>query len=536
MGWQRLISVETDRGAFVAYFLGAVVPLGIMGFALGRYTTLHAGPLGGDVGYAPLQPVHLLGLFAGISVLSLACFVLLRRLVRRAVEETSLLGKFDTVTGLPNRRFFQDRAEQARLRAVRDKGLFAICFIDLDSFKAVNDRHGRKTGDDLLCEVAKRLVGSVRLSDSIARLDRESANLGVARLGGDEFTLLLTGISEAADVDRIARRVLNALRAPLQVAGQELLVTASLGVAIYPFDGDSVETLLRSADAAMYCAKEHGRNNCKFFSASMNDKFERKLGLEDRLRGALSRDELSVHYQPLRHVETGRVVAAEALVRWTDSELGTVPPAEFIPVAENAGLVDQLGEWVLRTASAQSRAWQTAGLQPIRMAVNVSGHQVRKAAFVEKVTQVLQETGLSAAHLELEITESTIMQDDEQIDAAFEALGHLGIGLALDDFGTGYSSLTYLRRFPITRVKIDRSFVKGIPGDAKNLAVSAAIISMAHHLKISVVAEGVETEEQVQSLSELGCEELQGFLFSPPVPANEFVRFLEPGKPEEPES
>jgi EAL domain-containing protein (putative c-di-GMP-specific phosphodiesterase class I) len=313
-------------------------------------------------------------------------------------------------------------------------------------------------------------------------------------------------------------------------------VTASVGIAIYPFDGDTVETLLKSADTAMYCAKELGRNNCKFFSASMNDESERKRGLEERLRGALSRDALSVHYQPLRNVETGRVVGAEALVRWTDSELGSVSPAEFIPVAEDAGLIEPIGEWVLRTAAAQSRAWQAAGLEPIRIAVNVSGHQVRKAGFVEKVALVLQETGLSAAHLELEITESTIMQDDELIDASFKALGDMGIGLALDDFGTGYSSLTYLRRFPITRVKIDRSFVEGIPNDAKNLAVSAAIISMAHHLMMSVVGEGVETEEQAQSLSELGCEELQGFLFSPAVPADEFVRFLEPEKPEEPES
>ena len=338
---------------------------------------------------------------------------------------------------------------------------------------------------------------------------------------------MLTGISDALDVDRIARRMLEALRAPFRVADRELFVTASLGIAIYPLDGDSVETLLKNADTAMYCAKQLGRNNFQFFSASMNDTSRRKLELEERLRGALSRDELSVHYQPVRDVETGHVVAAEALVRWEDPEIGPVSPDEFIPVAEDAGLIDALGEGVLRAACAQSRAWQAAGLHPIRMAVNVSGHQVQRSGFVEKVAQILQETGLSPAHLELEITESTIMHDDERIDAEFAALDDMGITLALDDFGTGYSSLTYLRRFPISRIKIDRSFVDGIPYDSENLAVSAAIISMAHHLAMTVVGEGVETQEQAQCLRELGCDELQGYLFSPAVPAREFVRFLD---------
>jgi diguanylate cyclase (GGDEF)-like protein len=527
-----LTSGDPDRGAFVAYFLGAVVPLAALAFVIGRYTTLRIGMLGQDLGYAPLGPLDLLALFASISSLSLACFFLLRKLVKRSIEENRRLAQFDTLTGLPNRNLFKDRTEQALLYARREGTLLATCFLDLDGFKRVNDLLGHAVGDELLRGVANRLVGIVRLSDSVARGEEKGLKMGVARLGGDEFTLLLTGISDASGADRAAQRVVEAMRAPFQVAGHELVVTASLGIAIYPVDGDNVETLLMNADTAMYCAKDQGRNNFQFFSASMNDHSRRKLELEARLRGALSRDDFSVHYQPVRDARTGQVVAAEALIRWADPELGVISPAEFIPVAEDSGLIDSIGEWVLRTACAQSRAWQACGLQPIRMAVNLSGHQVRQAGFVESVARVLQETKLSAAHLELEITESTIMQDDEQTDSAFQALADMGIGLALDDFGTGYSSLTYLRRFPISRVKIDRSFVEGIPNDAENLAVTAAIIAMAHHLLKQVVGEGVETQEQAHSLCELGCDELQGYLVSPAVPAAQFLRFLDTVKTE----
>ena len=522
-----LTSGDPDRGTFVSYFLGAVIPLAALGYMIGRYTALNAGVLSEGLGFAPLDPAQLLGLFIGISCLSLACFFLLRKLVKHSIEVNRQLAQFDSLTGLPNRRLFRDRAEQVRLHARRERTLFAICFLDLDAFKRVNDTLGHTVGDALLCEVAKRLVGMVRFSDTITHADNNESQLGVARLGGDEFTLLLSGISDAHGADRAARRVLEALRAPFDVAGRELVVTASLGISIYPTDGEDVETLLKNADTAMYCAKELGRNNLKFYSESMNTESERKLDLEERLRKASSRNELSVSYQPVRDAETGRVIAAEALVRWKNAELGPISPEEFIPIAEDAGMIDSLGEWVLRTACAQARAWQDDGFRPIRMAVNVSGHQVRKSNFVEMVREALQETGLSAEQLDLEITESTIMQEDKLIDAAFEELDNMGVGLTLDDFGTGYSSLTYLRRFPITRVKIDRSFVEGIPENAENLAVSGAIISMAHHLLMSVVGEGVETEEQAQSLRELGCEELQGFLFSPPVPAPEFLQFLD---------
>jgi diguanylate cyclase (GGDEF)-like protein len=494
---------------------------------VGRYTSLRAWVLDEDRGLAPLDPNHLLGLFISIAGLSLACFLLLRRLVRHSIEENRQLAQFDTLTGLPNRRLFKDRAEQALEHAKRDGTLFATCFLDLDAFKRVNDTLGHSAGDELLAEVANRLTHLIRRTDSITRADENNATIGVARLGGDEFTLLLTGITNALDADRITRRVLEALRAPFLVGDHQLFLTVSIGTAIYPFDGDDIETLLKNADTAMYHAKEQGRNNCKFFSSTMNDVSKRKLDLEERLRGALVENALSVHYQPVREAESGRVVAAEALIRWHDPEIGWISPEEFIPVAEDSGLIDHVGDWVLETVCKQSRSWREAGFEPIRIAVNVSGHQVRKSGFVDKVRTTLHASGLSAAEIELEITESTIMQDDKMIDDAFSALHDIGISLALDDFGTGYSSLTYLRRFPISRVKIDRSFVDGIPDDRDNLALTAAIISMAHHLMMLVVGEGVETEDQAQSLRELGCEELQGYLFSPPVPPEDFIRFLE---------
>jgi diguanylate cyclase (GGDEF)-like protein len=522
-----LTSGDPDRGTFVAYFLGGIVPLIGLGYMLGRFTDLRAGPLEAGLGWAPLDSSQLLGLFASIAALSLACFFLLRQLVRNSILQNRRLSQFDTLTGLPNRRLFKDRAEQALLRARRERALFALCFLDLDSFKRVNDTLGHEAGDRLLTEVSRRLQSLIRSTDTVTRLDEADEEIRVARLGGDEFTLLLTGIENAIDADRITRRVLEAFRAPFMIDDHELFVTVSIGTAIYPFDGEEIDTLLKNADTAMYHAKEEGRNNCKFFSNSMNEESARKLDLEERLRGAIASDALSIHFQPIRELESGRVVAAEALIRWQDSELGWIPPDEFIPVAEDSGLIDSIGDWVLATACRTAQDWVDRGFEPIRLSVNVSGHQVRKAEFVDKVRNVLDDSLFSPASLELEITESTIMQDDKQIDEAFECLHEMGIGLALDDFGTGYSSLTYLRRFPISRVKIDRSFVEGIPQDSENLALTAAIISMAHHLTMLVVGEGVETEDQAQSLRELGCEEIQGYLFSKPVSPDAFEPFLE---------
>ncbi len=330
----------------------------------------------------------------------------------------------------------------------------------------------------------------------------------------------------------VAKRALDSLTTPFTLEGQTILVSASVGIAVYPLDGDDAETLLRNADTAMYQAKAIGSNNCQFYTPRMNSALLRNLQLGGLLSQALERGALSLRYQPLRDARSGRLVAAEALLRWEDQELGSISPDEFIPVAEETGLIHPIGEWVLRTACVQSRSWRDAGYHPIRMAVNLSGQQLRRGTFADLVVQILRETGASADDLDLEITESTIMQDDLVTAKALTTLHAAGVGLTLDDFGTGYSSLSYLRRFPIDRVKIDRSFVAGSIANPDDAALTAAIIAMAHSLRLSVVAEGVETLEQAELLRQRGCDELQGYLFSRPVLAEQFVDFLEREKEE----
>jgi diguanylate cyclase (GGDEF)-like protein len=471
-------------------------------------------------------------LVGSICVLSLTSCFMLRRLVLQAIEKSRVLAYFDNLTGLPNRQLFTDRLERALVHARRHDRLVAICFLDLDGFKRVNDTLGHSIGDRLLCQVAQRLMKGVRLGDFVGRLHSDESPVAVSRLGGDEFTFVLREISKAQDAGRVADRVLDALRKPFVVDGHEVTATASIGIAVFPHNGEDAETLLRNADTAMYWAKDRGRNNCQFYAKSMNDAAKRKLDLEHRLRRALECHEFSLYYQPLRDARSGALTGAEALLRWEEPELGPVSPVEFVPVAEETGLIVPLGEWVLRTACAQSQAWQAAGYRPIRMAVNLSGRQIRQPTLVDMVARVLQESGLSPAQLELEITESTIMQDDDVTITAFRELNEMGVGLALDDFGTGYSSLSYLRRFPMGRVKIDRAFVSGIPTNPDDAALAAAVIAMAHSLRLLVVAEGVETREQAEFLRESGCDELQGYLISPAVPSEEFVRFLDSEKPE----
>jgi diguanylate cyclase (GGDEF)-like protein len=520
-----LLSHAPDRGAFVAYFLGAVVPLIGLGLAMEHYGLASLSPLVDS--YAKLRAPWVAALFGFISLLSLSCFFMLRYLVGRALEENRNLAYYDSLTGLPNRRMYKDRLEQALLHASRHGGSVAVCFLDLDGFKRVNDTLGHSGGDRLLREVAERLLASVRQTDSVTRVGAAQPDASISRLGGDEFTFLLSRIADPKDASVVARRVLSALSLPFHLDGHEIFATASIGIAVSPMDGDDVDTLLANADTAMYCAKDRGRNNHQFYSTAMNEANERKIEVERCLRRALEQDQLSLHYQPLRAATTATTTAAEALLRWNDPELGSVAPTEFIPIAEAAGLISNIGSWVLRTACRQARAWQREGYRPIRISVNVSGHQLKQPDFVDDLRRVLEESELDAACLELELTESAIMRDDDATNDVVRRIGDLGIGLALDDFGTGYSSLSHLRRFAIDRVKIDRSFVSGIPGDADDMAVTMAIVAMAHHLLLEVVAEGVETEAQAQSLRELECEELQGYLFSPAVPAAEFVRFLE---------
>jgi diguanylate cyclase (GGDEF)-like protein len=445
---------------------------------------------------------------------------------QQAEERIRDLAYYDALTGLPNRQLFQERLRRSLEWAQRNREHVGLLFLDLDRFKQVNDTLGHTAGDELLRKVSDRMHNSVRLGDYVARPDRRAPKGEVSRLGGDEFTVLLTRLRSSEDAATVAQRVLDELAKPIPVGGYELYTTASIGIAVYPADGEDLETLLRNADTAMYHAKSRNGNNYQFYTEAMNATAARKLMLASRLRHALEHDQLSVSYQPIRDAVTGAVCAAEALLRWNEPETGPVRPDEFIPIAEDSGLILPIGEWVLRRACTQVRAWQDAGFAPIRISVNVSTHQLRQPGWPLVVARVLAETELSPAHLELELTESAILDHEEVTIGALAELNEMGVGLALDDFGTGYSSLSSLRRFPIERVKIDRSFVGDITADPDDAALTTAILAMAQSLGLRVVAEGVETVEQADFLRARGCHELQGFLFSPPIAAGDFARFL----------
>jgi predicted signal transduction protein with EAL and GGDEF domain len=351
----------------------------------------------------------------------------------------------------------------------------------------------------------------------------------VARQGGDEFVLVLSGIREDDDVPVVAQKILKAMSVPFDINGRELHITCSIGIASYPKDGEDSQTLLKNADAAMYSAKKLGRNNAQYYSAEMNVKAMERLVLENGLHHALERNEFLLHYQPQVDLRTGEIAGMEALVRWQHPELGLVSPAMFIPVAEDSGLIVSIGEWVLRTACAQNKAWQLAGFKPISVAVNLSARQFRQPDLAEMVAGILAETGLDSACLELELTESLVMQDVEKTIATLSKLKAMGIKLSIDDFGTGYSSLSYLKRFPIDTLKIDQSFVRDITTDPDDAAIAKAIISMAHDMQLRVIAEGVETEAQKTFLQQRHCDEMQGYLFSRPVPAEAFETLLRDG-------
>jgi|APIni6443716594_1056825.scaffolds.fasta_scaffold03474_3 diguanylate cyclase (GGDEF)-like protein/PAS domain S-box-containing protein len=432
---------------------------------------------------------------------------------KQAEQRVRELADFDPLTGLPNRRLLRDRCTQLLAAAERDGTEMALVFIDLDHFKRVNDSLGHSVGDDLLCAVAQRLSGTVRKVDTLARL------------GGDEFIIALPGGHASAAAD-VASRLLDVCAAPFLVAGHELTVTPSLGISLYPVDGTDFEVLLRNADAAMYKAKEAGRNAFRFYSSEMNVATLKHLLMESGLRRGLGAHEFVLHYQPLVQVESGAIVGVEALIRWQNPELGLIGPDQFIHVAEDIGLIIPIGEWVLREACRQVRAWQDSGLPPLMVAVNVSPVQFRQAGFVETVAGVLASTELEARFLELELTERTVMHDAEQTLGTLRTLNRMGVELALDDFGTGYSSLAYLKRFPVGKLKIDRSFVRDLEGNSDDRAIASTILSMGHSLRLKVLAEGVETAEQYAILRDMGCELVQGYHFSRPLPADQFVAFL----------
>jgi diguanylate cyclase (GGDEF)-like protein len=437
------------------------------------------------------------------------------------------LAYYDSLTGLPNRELFRTRVAQAVGLARRHGRGAAVLFLDLDNFKRINDTLGHSVGDELLRTMAARLASCLRASDAVTRPAGVDDPDGPARLGGDEFTVLLSELAAPEDAARVAQRIQESLSRPMQLVSHEVIVTPSIGIAVFPQDGEDVETLLRNADLAMYYAKRAGRNLFQYYAPSMNEAALRRLTMETMLRQALARGELSLHYQPQIDLVSGELSGLEALLRWESPDLGPVAPADFIPVAEDSGLIVAIGEWVLRTACAQARDWLDAGLWLPRVAVNVSVMQFVQRGFPQTVARVLAETGLAASVLELELTESLLMKDSEDAAETLRALKALGVQLAVDDFGTGYSSLSRLKDFPIDRLKIDKSFVQAVNASAGDGAIVSAAIAMAEGMNLKVVAEGVETVSQLAFLRQRQCDEGQGYYWSRPLPSDQVHRFLQ---------
>jgi diguanylate cyclase (GGDEF)-like protein len=433
---------------------------------------------------------------------------------KRVEEQIQYQAYHDALTGLPNRMLFLDRLQIALAHARRQGGQPAVLFLDLDDFKVINDTLGHATGDRLLQGLAERLIVSVREDDT------------VARMGGDEFTLLLPNVGRMEDAARLAGKLLEAVAQPFQIDGQDLFVTTSVGVSLYPGDGEDAETLLKNADRAMYRAKEMGRNNYQLFAPALNVRAVNRLSLETRLRRALEREEFVLHYQPQVNLATRRIVGLEALIRWQEGDGRLLEPAEFIPVAEEARLILPLGQWILRAACQQARAWQDQGLPEVRLAVNLSARQFQQQDLIRSVFFAVRDAGLPARRLELEITESAAMLNVDRTIGMLHGLRDMGVRISMDDFGTGHSSLSYLKRFPIDAVKIDQSFVRDMTSDPSDAAIVKAIVAMAHSLGLNVVAEGVETLAQADFLRRTGCDEMQGFLVGRPLPADEVTETL----------
>ncbi len=439
----------------------------------------------------------------------------LGRLVERRTAEVALLAaNYDPLTQLPNRTLFMDRLSHALSRGRRDNSRVAVLFVDLDRFKKVNDTLGHNAGDKLLQKAAQRLTACMRNTDT------------VARLGGDEFTVILPDLHNTHNTELVARKILECLAEPFVIDGAEIFVTGTLGITVFPDDGEDAETLLKYADTAMYKGKEGGRNTFRFFTAKMNAEALEYMELENALRRAFKHEQFILHYQPIFDLKTGRVTSAEALLRWNHPERGIVAPTAFIPLAEDTGLIVPIGEWVFRTACAQMNVWRNVGLSSVHLSVNVSARQCRDAAFKDMIEWVLKETGADPKSITLEITESLFMEYEDNALTILHELRDMGINLSLDDFGTGYSSLGYLKRFPVNILKIDRSFVADIGKDTESQGLVEAIIAMAHSQNMKVIAEGAETKEQVEFLRSRKCDEVQGFYFSRPLPAEEFVAYI----------
>lgn len=431
--------------------------------------------------------------------------------VRKKYEEQLLRqANYDDVTKLPNRVLALDRVSQALARAHRDQSMVGLLFIDLDRFKDINDTLGHAAGDRLLREAGERLVGCVREGDT------------VARLGGDEFTVILPDITAPQHAEIVADKVLQEIGHVFNIDGQEVFTTASVGITIYPLDANDPHALMRNADAAMYRAKEMGRNRVQFFTRELNEQALERVRIETHLRHAIDRDELDLHYQPIVDLLTGRLAGAEALLRWHSGEIGTIPPDQFIPLAEDSGLITSLGNWVLDRALSQYGEWMNSDLPDFRMAINVSSRQFRGTSLIEALDRAVAKSRVPPGQIELEITESLLMEDFPETSQVFDQLTQTGVAFTVDDFGTGYSSLNYLRRFPVRSLKIDRSFIQELSTDPDQAALVQAIIKMAHSLNLAVVAEGVETAEQLTFLSDNGCDLVQGYFISEPLVASRF--------------
>ena len=435
------------------------------------------------------------------------------RTLHQLDEAIHHLTHYDNLTGLPNRDSFQTCLRQALAQA-KDNQQLAVIALDLNNLKEINSTLGRKVGDLYIRKVSQRLAACLQESDVLARL------------GGGEFAILRTELLSADSLNSLSRQLLDHLLKPFFLFGKEIQANASIGITIYPFDGTSVEQLLKNADTAAHEAKQRERHTYQFYLAEMNVKLQKRLALEEQLRHALRRGEMFLHYQPRIDLKSNRLVAVEALLRWQNPELGLVSPVEFIPIAEENGLIVPIGEWVLRSACLQNRTWQQEGLPPLRVSVNLSVSQFKQENLIDMIDLVLEETGLAAAYLELEVTESLLITDVEQAIATLQQLKNRGIALSLDDFGTGYSSLSYLQKFPINTLKIDRSFVTNVSSDVDAAAIARAIIALAHSLQLKITAEGVETQAQLDYLRAYGCHEIQGYYYSKPLSAYKLASFL----------
>ncbi|XOV81342.1 MAG: EAL domain-containing protein [Aestuariibacter sp.] len=446
-------------------------------------------------------------------------------------ERLSYLAYYDNLTGLPNRQSFNEHLEKFLMLAKRDKYHLGVLFIDLDRFKRINDTLGHEFGDKLLKQVARKLETNLRNCDMLARDAAEQPKNEVARLGGDEFIIFLSKVENVDDIALVSQRIVDSISKPIKIDQYEVVITPSIGVSVFPNDGDNVSDLVKHADVAMYYAKDQGRRCFKFYSDSLNARALERLQLEEAMRSALAREEFELFFQPQVDLASSKIASVEALIRWRHPELGLISPGEFIPIAEESGLIIEIGDWVMRKACAMAKSWLDKGYPPCRVSVNLSTVQFKQTALTESVQKVLDDTELPHELLELELTESAIMTDVDENIVRLKEMKKMGVTIAVDDFGTGYSSLSYLKKFPIDTLKIDRSFVTDIAVDNDDAAIVQAIIALAKTMNLGVIAEGVETQGQLEKLRDFDCSLIQGYLFSRPLPADDFEALLKQGLP-----